>query len=714
MEDKHREYDVLKQVGEGSFGQVFKARRKCDGATVAYKVTRKKGRSPKELESLRRECEIQKDMRHPNIIQMLDSFETKTEIVVVTEYVEKELYEILGKAGRLSEERAQVIACDLVSALHYLHSKRIVHRDMKPQNVLLDTNGVAKLCDFGFACHMESYFLRSIKGTPLYMAPELINEKLYDHNVDLWSLGCIVYELVNGVPPFPTSSMIELTRLILHKEIEWPKHISPNCQSFLQGLLQKNPCQRLTWPDLLEHPFVKGRILMASQEAEPRSLTSPLSASQTRAKQQQMQSFASRFTIQSKKILGMQRKKTQSLKRSENSGSESSTSVDVLLNNLSLRASLRSDLVAADYAICQHDCPIAEDEPLVLESSEPRREDSIEPPSMDHAVEVYETPNSPYAHRDLSECQSRLRDWQPRDSEQPLENDEWVAFLQRSMEEAMDGEVSSFLQDNCMSVFASPLKNPCASWRVIEHVACLVSLPLVLGQDKLGSEDLDTVLRVYLRCWLVPNLVYALELINRKRESNKEDDEEEEEESTRDEDDETGLLQAQERTMLILCRLVHTKQEFVVQFCDAVYLIPNGLSLFQQMLDVDKCKPELVCDVIAIMSHVLRSRSDNSDLVEGILTENESSDETSELLTKLLTHSQSKLKARACVFVLLLGEFCRTTLQRIWRKSLRDVLETLAEDEEKPVRDNATEAVSSLKQLSFYNRDGNSWSAIET
>lgn len=127
---------------------------------------------------------------------------------MVTEYADKELYEILGKAGRLSEERAQVIACDLVSALYYLHSNRVLHRfkiqvpkyengklkyiisyrDLKPQNVLLETNGVAKLCDFGFARSMTTgtHVLTSIKGTPLYMAPELMEECPYDHNADLW------------------------------------------------------------------------------------------------------------------------------------------------------------------------------------------------------------------------------------------------------------------------------------------------------------------------------------------------------------------------------------------------------------------------------------------------------------------------------------------------------------------------------------------------
>jgi fused-like protein len=109
---------------------------------------------------------------------------------VVTEYASRgELSSLLeNKERRLSVEKVQTIACDLVSALNYLHSRRILHRDMKPQNILIGSDGFYKLCDFGFARTMgiDTYMLTSIKGTPLYMAPEIIEEKPYDHNADLW------------------------------------------------------------------------------------------------------------------------------------------------------------------------------------------------------------------------------------------------------------------------------------------------------------------------------------------------------------------------------------------------------------------------------------------------------------------------------------------------------------------------------------------------
>ncbi|KAM9332547.1 serine/threonine-protein kinase 36 [Pholidichthys leucotaenia] len=251
-------YHVLELVGEGSFGCVYKGRKRFTGQVVALKFMPKVGRSEKELRSLKREIEIMRGLRHPNIIRLFDSFETETEVVVVTEYAEGQLFQILQDDGNLPECQVQEIACQLVSALYYLHSHRILHRDMKPQNILLGKSGVIKLCDFGFARAMSvsTLVLTSIKGTPLYMSPELVEEKPYDHTTDLWSLGCILYELHTGAPPFYTNSIFHLVQLILREPIKWPETMSDSCTSFLKGLLTKDPQKRLSWPDLLHHPFV--------------------------------------------------------------------------------------------------------------------------------------------------------------------------------------------------------------------------------------------------------------------------------------------------------------------------------------------------------------------------------------------------------------------------------------------------------------------------
>ncbi|XP_068981108.1 serine/threonine-protein kinase fused isoform X1 [Bombus flavifrons] len=783
-------YEVLKQVGEGSFGQVYKAKKRSDGEIVAFKVIRKRGRSFKELKSLRQECEIQRHLHHPNIIQMLDSFETENEIVVVTEYADKELYEILGKAGRLSEQRAQVIACDLVSALYYLHSNRVLHRDLKPQNVLLESNGVAKLCDFGFARSMSTgtHVLTSIKGTPLYMAPELIEERPYDHNADLWSLGCIVYELVVGSPPFQTTSILHLVRLIRFEAIKWPDYISQNCKQFLQGLLQKDPSQRLTWPALLDHPFVKNRIVIVG-EIGPTPFTTPLSASQAREKQMQLQNLAVQPTNHQSKFLEKAIKKLQehertieerrqktftsnprypiphgycqhemnqcyTLRHSEPSGTDSSTSVDVLLGNLSLRASLKSDLLSADHAMCRSDCPNTTNSTnkqtvltfdqmsnvkLPVRLSERNSKQHLEEEKSEKNIELKNTggnklnlvqqiaprevetiqserdhENDEYAcdqqlrcrrydsaNAGLS-CNNRIPDWNPKAVDRPIENEEWIAFLQRSMEEIMEGEVGSLLQQNCVSVFVSPLRNPAASCRVVEYVACLLSLPFVVSVTK---DSLEKITQVYLDVRVVPNLVYSLKLLMSER-SEFELDKKSEPTNANTRSASTlsaDELQTLEYMMLVLCRLVYNRQQFLTQFCDAVYIV-NGVTLLQQLLSLEKRKARVVVDLVAILSNILRSQPENAHLVEKVVLHSHLSGNSIEQLGKLLTHRQTILRMRTCQLIRLLARFSCRALQQIWCKSLKNLVESLILDNDQCVRLAAEDAIKELKELMYYNQ----------
>ncbi|NXC32400.1 STK36 kinase, partial [Campylorhamphus procurvoides] len=292
-------YHVLEMIGEGSFGRVYKGRRKHSAQVVALKFIPKVGRSDKELKNLQREIEIMRGLHHPNIIQMLDSFETDKEVVVVTDYAEGELFQILEDDGNLPEDQVQTIAAQLVSALYYLHSHRILHRDMKPQNILLGKDGVVKLCDFGFARAMSIHtmVLTSIKGTPLYMSPELVEERPYDHTADLWSVGCILYELFVGTPPFYTNSIFQLVSLIVKDPVKWPTAASPVFKSFLQGLLMKDPHQRLSWPELLSHPFIAGRVTVIDDTEEhgiSNPFTTKLSPELQALKEQQAQSMVPR------------------------------------------------------------------------------------------------------------------------------------------------------------------------------------------------------------------------------------------------------------------------------------------------------------------------------------------------------------------------------------------------------------------------------------
>lgn len=144
---------------------------------------------------MREEISILKKLKHPNIVVLLDSFETNSEFIIVTELGQGELFNIIEDDQYLEEPEIRKVAQQLVRALHYIHSNRITHRDLKPQNILMTSEGNIKLCDFGFARYMsyKTEVLTSLKGTPLYMAPEVVQEQPYTHTADLWSLGVILY-----------------------------------------------------------------------------------------------------------------------------------------------------------------------------------------------------------------------------------------------------------------------------------------------------------------------------------------------------------------------------------------------------------------------------------------------------------------------------------------------------------------------------------------
>lgn len=308
---------------------------------------------------------------------------------------------------------------------------------------------------------------------------------------------------------------------------------------------------------------------------------------------------------------------------------------------------MRSDLLAADHAICHNDCPNVNsaqqtaEAPSANASRRTSRDNNSQAQGDCGGVgqrlksALGESPGGDGDHKmiqsrlsldyeqefsdNISNKQIGLSDWDPRAVEQPIENEEWVAFLQRSMEEVMDGEVVSLLQQNCVSVFVSPLRNPAAGCRVVEYVACLLSLPFVVP---VSFDYLNKIKQVYLDVRVVPNLVYAVKLLMSERHD---------ESSPTPAPPDTRLastlsadeLQTLECVMLMLCRLVYVQEQFLTQFCDAVYIV-NGIPLLQQLLTLDKRKARVVADLVAILNNVLRRQPENAELVERVVLQTKS------------------------------------------------------------------------------------------
>ena len=251
-------YHVLERVGEGSFGKVFRGRRRYTGQFVALKFISKSGKSAADLAALRQEIAILRRLDHENIVLLLDFFETPRDVVVVTEYAHGELLQVLQDDGALGAAAVRSVARQLVRALHFLHARRVMHRDLKPQNVLVASNGVIKLADFGFARTLSAStaLLTSIKGTPLYMAPEIYQDRRYDPSADVWGLGVMLFELATGAPPFYAPSLQALRKLIVAAEpVAFPPTMEPLLVDFLSRMLVRDPAQRASWDELLRHEY---------------------------------------------------------------------------------------------------------------------------------------------------------------------------------------------------------------------------------------------------------------------------------------------------------------------------------------------------------------------------------------------------------------------------------------------------------------------------
>ncbi|KAK7903902.1 hypothetical protein WMY93_016509 [Mugilogobius chulae] len=242
-------YRLLKTIGKGNFAKVKLARHILTGREVAIKIIDKTQLNPNSLQKLFREVRIMKILNHPNIVKLFEVIETERTLYLVMEYASGgEVFDYLVAHGRMKEKEARAKFRQIVSAVQYCHQKHIVHRDLKAENLLLDADMNIKIADFGFSNEFTmGNKLDTFCGSPPYAAPELFQGKKYDGpEVDVWSLGVILYTLVSGSLPFDGQNLKELRERVLRGKYRIPFYMSTDCENLLKRFLVLNPGKRGT------------------------------------------------------------------------------------------------------------------------------------------------------------------------------------------------------------------------------------------------------------------------------------------------------------------------------------------------------------------------------------------------------------------------------------------------------------------------------------
>ncbi|XP_022519885.2 MAP/microtubule affinity-regulating kinase 3 isoform X17 [Astyanax mexicanus] len=252
-------YRLLKTIGKGNFAKVKLARHILTGREVAIKIIDKTQLNPTSLQKLFREVRIMKILNHPNIVKLFEVIETEKTLYLVMEYASGgEVFDYLVAHGRMKEKEARAKFRQIVSAVQYCHQKHIVHRDLKAENLLLDADMNIKIADFGFSNEFTlGNKLDTFCGSPPYAAPELFQGKKYDGpEVDVWSLGVILYTLVSGSLPFDGQNLKELRERVLRGKYRIPFYMSTDCENLLKRFLVLNPSKRGTLEQIMKDRWI--------------------------------------------------------------------------------------------------------------------------------------------------------------------------------------------------------------------------------------------------------------------------------------------------------------------------------------------------------------------------------------------------------------------------------------------------------------------------
>ena len=265
-------------IGAGAYGRVFMGLNELTGGLIAIKEMVFTQDNEKEMKALQREVSLMRKFSHPNIVAYLGTeVGDANTLYIFTEWVPGgSLQSLLKKFGRFKESVVQNYTVQMLNGLKYLHENGVVHRDIKGSNILVDDRGNVKLCDFGASKQvtgggglgggMQQTIQGdnlSLKGTPYFMAPEVINQTGHGRKADVWSLGCTVLQMATGQPPWKALNFENISALMFHiaqtnEAPPMPDDMSQELRSFLNSCFLRNPIARPSISELLEHPFVQG------------------------------------------------------------------------------------------------------------------------------------------------------------------------------------------------------------------------------------------------------------------------------------------------------------------------------------------------------------------------------------------------------------------------------------------------------------------------
>jgi len=258
-----KDFEIEKVIGRGSFGKVYMVRKRDNGKIYAMKVLKKEAiQAKKQKVHTKAEREILERIKNPFIVQLHYAFQTPDKLYFIVDFLNGgELFYHLKKETKFPESRARFYAAEIILALECLHSRNIIYRDLKPENVLLDGEGHIKITDFGLSKQgVGTKKTYTFCGTPEYLAPEIIQGVGHDKAVDWWSLGALLYEMLSGKPPFYSKNRGQMLRNIVERQVEMRPYFSPEAKSLLTALLQTKPNKRLgsspaDAEEIKQHPF---------------------------------------------------------------------------------------------------------------------------------------------------------------------------------------------------------------------------------------------------------------------------------------------------------------------------------------------------------------------------------------------------------------------------------------------------------------------------